>query len=95
MSKSILVIDTPNNCAGCHYCKEVGIGFECLVSDNDIEHSVSYGVRHPQCPLKDTTELLRIINKLENTIQSPFIMSDKSKQYYINKLYNALEGGIE
>lgn len=65
MSKSILVIDTPETCLDCKFCREIQEGIEacCELSDepNDKEIcrmiDVGYCQEKPDwCPLKDMPE---------------------------------------
>ena len=42
MSKSVLVIDTPDNCLDCQFCYELDEGVEacCSISDDDKDASL-------------------------------------------------------
>lgn len=48
MSKSILIIDTPDCCCACDYCNEFGI---CKYVGN-VEDAFYRGLRYIKCPLK-------------------------------------------
>lgn len=64
MSKSVLVIDTPETCVDCIFCQEYGIGSKkyayCYVTNGDSENDMKpidciYGYRQSKpdwCPLK-------------------------------------------
>lgn len=67
MSKSVLVIDTPENCLDCQFCYELGEGVEacCSISDDDKDASLmkkidcEYGYcqgKPDWCPLKPLPE---------------------------------------
>lgn len=67
MSKSVLVIDTPENCVDCLFCYELDEGIEacCSISDNDKDASLmkkidcEYGYCQSKpdwCPLKQLPE---------------------------------------
>lgn len=67
MSKSVLVIDTPENCLDCQFCYELDEGVEacCSISDDDkdtnlmkkINCEYGYGQGKPDwCPLKPLPE---------------------------------------
>lgn len=67
MSKSILVIDTPENCSDCQFCYELDEGVEacCSISDDDKDASLmkkidcEYGYCQSKpdwCPLMDLPE---------------------------------------
>ena len=64
MSKSVLVIDTPENCLDCKFCYELDEGVEacCSISDDDkdtslmkkINYEYGYCQGKPDwCPLKE------------------------------------------
>ena len=64
MSKSVLVIDTPENCLDCQFCYELDEGVEacCSISDDDkdtslmkkIDYEHGYCQGKPDwCPLKE------------------------------------------
>lgn len=64
MSKSVLVIDTPENCLDCQFCYELDEGVEayCSISDDDKDTSLmkkidcEYGYcqgKPDWCPLKE------------------------------------------
>lgn len=64
MSKSIVVVDTPETCVDCIFCQEYGIGSRkyafCYVTNGDSENDMKpidciYGYRQSKpdwCPLK-------------------------------------------
>lgn len=67
MSKSVLVIDTPENCLDCQFCYELDEGVEacCSISDDDEDTSImkkidcEYGYcqgKPDWCPLMDLPE---------------------------------------
>ena len=68
MSKSVLVIDTPENCLDCQFCYELDEGVEacCSISDDDDEDAslmkkidCEYGYcqgKPDWCPLMDLPE---------------------------------------
>ena len=67
MSKSVLVIDTPENCLDCQFCYELDEGVEacCSISDDDKDTSLmkkidcEYGYcqgKPDWCPLMDLPE---------------------------------------
>ena len=67
MSKSVLVIDTPENCLDCQFCYELDEGVEacCSISDDDKDTSImkkidcEYGYcqgKPDWCPLMDLPE---------------------------------------
>lgn len=67
MSKSVLVIDTPENCLDCQFCYELDEGVEacCSISDDDEDTSLmkkidcEYGYcqgKPDWCPLKPLPE---------------------------------------
>lgn len=67
MSKSVLVIDTPENCLDCQFCYELDEGVEacCSISDDDEDASLmkkidcEYGYCQGKpnwCPLMDLPE---------------------------------------
>lgn len=67
MSKSVLVIDTPENCSDCQFCYELDEGVEacCSISDDDEDTSLmkkidcEYGYcqgKPDWCPLKPLLE---------------------------------------
>lgn len=67
MSKSVLVIDTPENCSDCQFCYELDEGVEacCSISDDDKDASrvkkidCEYGYcqgKPDWCPLKPLPE---------------------------------------
>ena len=67
MSKSVLVIDTPENCLDCQFCYELDEGVEacCSISDDDKDASLmkkidcEYGYcqgKPDWCPLKPLPE---------------------------------------
>lgn len=68
MSKSVLVIETPENCVVCIFCQEFGIGGRehacCYATNGDSENDMKlidciYGYRQSKpdwCPLMDLPE---------------------------------------
>ena len=67
MSKSVLVMDTPENCSDCQFCYELDEGVEacCSISDDDKDTSLmkkidcEYGYcqgKPDWCPLKPLPE---------------------------------------
>ena len=73
MSKSVLVIDTPENCYDCQFCYELDEGVEacCSISDDDKDASLMkkidcvYGYcqgKPDWCPLMDLPEKDTIIS---------------------------------
>lgn len=77
MSKSILVIDTPENCSDCQFCYELDEGIEacCSISDNDKDASLmkkidcEYGYCQSKpdwCPLKQLPEKKEYIVPIDN-----------------------------
>lgn len=67
MSKSVIVIDTPENCLDCQFCYELDEGVEacCSISDDDDDTSImkkidcEYGYcqgKPDWCPLMDLPE---------------------------------------
>lgn len=67
MSKSVLVIDTPESCLDCRFCYELDEGIEacCSISDDDKDASLmkkidcEYGYHQSKpdwCPLMDLPE---------------------------------------
>ena len=67
MSKSVLLIDTPENCLDCQFCYELDEGVEayCSISDDDKDTSLmkkidcEYGYcqgKPDWCPLMDLPE---------------------------------------
>ena len=67
MSKSVLAIDTPENCLDCQFCYELDEGVEacCSISDDDKDTSImkkidcEYGYcqgKPDWCPLMDLPE---------------------------------------
>lgn len=72
MSKSALVIDTPENCYDCQFCYELDEGVEacCSISDDDEDASLmkkidcEYGYcqgKPDWCPLMDLPEKKSIL----------------------------------
>lgn len=53
MSKSVLVIDTPESCEGCCMFCYTYHGFQCLITGKTIENSTD---RPDWCPLMDLPE---------------------------------------
>lgn len=73
MSKSLLVIDTPENCLDCRFCYELDEGVEacCSISDDDkdvslmkkIDCEYGYCQGKPEwCPLKPLPEKKEYVN---------------------------------
>lgn len=72
MSKSVLVIDTPENCVDCIFCQEYGIGSRkyayCYATNGDSENDMKlidcmYGYRQSKpdwCPLKPLPEKMKV-----------------------------------
>jgi hypothetical protein len=97
VSKSILVIDTPNSCWSCELRKS------CKVIPRN-QSSIKWNEIHPQCPLKNTTELLKAldymmyyhknINKIcdltqaYNKLKQAFDWSDEEQRYRKQKENN-------
>lgn len=78
MSKSVLVIDTPENCLDCQLCYELDEGVEayCSISDDDKDASImkkidcEYGYcqgKPDWCPLKPLPEKMIIPRGARNT----------------------------
>lgn len=77
MSKSILVIDTPETCLDCRFCRELHEGIEvcCELSDepNDKELcrmiEADYCQENPDwCPMKDAPEYKNLKNERDKDI---------------------------
>lgn len=78
MSKSVLVIDTPENCVDCIFCQEYGIGSKkiayCYVTNGDSENDMKiidciYGYCQSKpdwCPLKPLPERKEYIVPIDN-----------------------------
>lgn len=77
MSKSVLVIDTPENCLDCQFCFELDEGVEacCSISDDDKDASLmkkidcEYGYcqcKPDWCPLKPFPEKKEYIVPIKN-----------------------------
>ena len=78
MSKSVLVIDTPENCVDCIFCQEYGIGSKkiayCYVANGDNENDMKiidciYGYCQSKpdwCPLKPLPERKEYIVPIDN-----------------------------
>ena len=77
MSKSVLVIDTPENCLDCQFCYELDEGIEacCSISDDDKDASImkkidcEYGYcqgKPDWCPLKPLPEEKEYIVPIDN-----------------------------
>lgn len=78
MSKSIIVIDTPETCVDCIFCQECGIGSRkyayCYVTNGDSENDMKlidciYGYRQSKpdwCPLKPLPEKKEYIVPIDN-----------------------------
>ena len=73
MSKSVLVIDTPENCLDCQFCYELGEGVEayCSIMNDDEDKSLmkeidcEYGYcqgKPDWCPLKPLPERKNFVN---------------------------------
>lgn len=67
MSKSVLLIDTPENCLDCQFCYELDEGVEacCSISDDDEDASIMKKIDYEHgycqgkpdwCPLKPLPE---------------------------------------
>lgn len=96
MSKSALVIDTPENCVDCIFCQEYGIGSRkyafCYVTNGDSENDMKlidciYGYRQSksdQCPLKPLPEKM--------TGVTPTFHYDSIKAGW-NGCFNKITGG--
>lgn len=78
MSKSVLVIDTPENCLNCQFCYELGEGVEacCSIMDDGKDKSLmkkidcEYGYCQSKpdwCPLKPLPEKMTIPRGARNT----------------------------
>ena len=78
MSKSVLVIDTPETCVDCQFCYELDEGAEacCSISDDDKDASLmkkidcEYGYcqgKPDWCPLKPLPEKMIIPRGARNT----------------------------
>lgn len=78
MSKSVLVIDTPENCLDCQLCYELDEGVEayCSISDDDKDANImkkidcEYGYcqgKPDWCPLKPLPEKMIIPRGARNT----------------------------
>lgn len=70
MSKSVLVIDTPENCLDCQFCYELDEGVEacCSISDDDEDASIMKKIDYEHgycqgkpdwCPLKPLPEKMK------------------------------------
>lgn len=78
MSKSIVVVDTPETCVDCIFCQEYGIGSRkyafCYVTNGDSENDMKpidciYGYRQSKpdwCPLKPLPEKKEYIVPIDN-----------------------------
>lgn len=77
MSKSVLVIDTPENCLDCQFCYELDEGVEacCSIMDDDKDKSLmkeidcEYGYcqgKPDWCPLKPLPEKKEYIVPIDN-----------------------------
>lgn len=77
MNKSVLVIDTPENCLDCQFCYELDEGVEacCSISDDDKDASLmkkidcEYGYcqgKPDWCPLKPLPERKEYIVPIDN-----------------------------
>lgn len=69
MSKSILIIDTPENCKTCGYSQFDSFynQWECMADCNNVEPiSDEYikEIRSPNCPLKDSTNSKQLYEAL-------------------------------
>lgn len=69
MSKSVLVIDTPETCVDCIFCQEFGIGGRkracCYATNGDSKNDMIYGYRQSKpdwCPLKLLPEKKEYVN---------------------------------
>jgi hypothetical protein len=71
MSKSVLVMDTPENCSDCQFCYELDEGIEacCSISDDDKDTSLmkkidcEYGYcqgKPDWCPLKPLPDKMKL-----------------------------------
>ena len=78
MSKSVLVVNTPENCLDCQFCYELDEGVEacCSISDDDKDTSLmkkidcEYGYcqgKPDWCPLKPLPEKMIIPRGARNT----------------------------
>lgn len=80
MSKSILVIDTPDNCKNCLFCKKyqrihnlwagniTTYNPNCLLMDNDFFQEIPTEQKPDWCPLKDVP-IKKKENKYHNSYQ--------------------------
>lgn len=78
MSKSIVVVNTPETCVDCIFCQEYGIGSKkyayCYVTNGDSENDMKpidciYGYRQSKpnwCPLKSLPEKKEYIIPIDN-----------------------------
>lgn len=89
MSKSVLVIDTPENCLDCRFCYESDEGVEacCSISDDDKDTSLTkkidceYGYcqgKPDWCPLKPLPEKKEYVD--------PTSSAKAKKKYYCSWL---------
>ena len=89
MSKSILVIDTPKSCSECELKKICKIYQD--IKSYDIQGYQS-SRQHPQCPLQDTTELIKKYDKLQIELESYLTrMAYKDIEPYLIKLLQKIE----
>lgn len=82
MSKSVLVIDTPENCLDCQFCYELDEGVEacCSISDDDKDTSLmkkidcEYGYcqgKPDWCPLKPVPDRRKRTDYLDAIFNHP------------------------
>ena len=99
MSKSVLVIDTPENCIDCRFCYELDEGVEacCSISDDDKDTSLmkkidcEYGYcqgKPDWCPLKPLPEKKEYIVPIDNAESQKDIIA-----VGWNACINAITGG--
>lgn len=65
MSKSILVIDTPENCESCPFCRGFNVckamkylKREKIVSIYTVDHQIFEGVKPNWCPLEEMPDII-------------------------------------
>ena len=105
MSKSVLVIDTPENCLDCQFCYELGEGVEacCSIMDDNKDKSLmkeidcEYGYcqgKPDWCPLKPLPEKMEMIGKYN---QEYFQKGGKMPSYKVgwNACIDEITGGMD
>jgi len=88
MSSILFMKDTPESCSECEYQQRGSIVCTALMNrrlDMTFNHKEE---RHPQCPLQDTTELLKALEEIGNRM--PYIKLSEFTEY--KKLHKALGG---